>query len=284
VAKSLDGADWMTLENYRRDDQVAGKIDQHILKKYEDATRAKRKDLKSKGKTEAEIQQALLNFLFNRQDVKRDSSALLEQSAALFPTMWFFRMYGSEPGQSFHEQQTASGAFVNPLTVRIRKNVVGLLDANEELISKSIEKKAVSWSPARVALNALEGDTKKAFAGMRAHYNGLKDRRTDNELTTAAQQVDTLYTTWLTNSFVPQMANALHAIKRGTLGAKPTTLNGLKAQANSSETQGTISGMASGVGDWLNDWNWFSGDASKDRLTSLTNLCAAINDVPEKVT
>ena len=293
VARSLDGDDWMTLENYRRNYQVSDKIDQHILKKFAGAAAAKRKELQGTGKTKAEIEQALLNFLFSRRDVRDEQAALLKQSDALLPTMWFFRMYGSEPGQSFHEEQAKSGGFVNPLTVRIRKNVVGLLDANEELISKSIDKSEISWSPARAALNTLEADTKREFAAMRVNYSGLKDRRTGGQLTAAVQQVNTLYATYLTNSFVPQMANALHAIKRGTLGAKPTTLDGLKAQANSPETLGMFSGIGYGLWDTLSDLSvhdlrsnhpQYKGDLSADRLTSLKNLCAAINDVPGKVT
>ena len=287
VARSLDGKDWMTLENYNRTPQIKDEGYQYLLEKYtEDATR-KREELAGQRKTETQIAQDLRYYLMAEYETAfLDYQTVLQESDFDGPALWFFRMYGSEAGQSFHEQQAASGGYVNPLTVRIRKNVVGRhlekLAANERRVLASIATGRISWAPARAALDTLHTDTTQAFTAMRSTLDGLKDRRTDDQLTTAVQQVDATYTTWLTNSFVPQMATALHATKRGTLGPRPTTLDGLKAQAGSPETQTAFYGAASGVGDWLNDRSPLRSNASADRLTSLTNLRAAIDNVPRK--
>ncbi|WP_438292890.1 hypothetical protein [Streptomyces sp. HUAS TT7] len=37
---------------------------------------------------------------------------------------WFFRGYGG-PGESFHEQQAASGYFDNPMTLRVARPPAG---------------------------------------------------------------------------------------------------------------------------------------------------------------
>jgi len=287
VARSLDGKDWMTLENYNRTPQIREKANQYLVQKYTGVARRKQKELRLAGKTAAEIKQETYIYLTQKHAAASlDYQKLLQNSAIPGDAMWFFHMYGSKLGQTFHEQQAASGAYVNPLTVRTRKNVVGLhrnkLDANEQRILTSIAAARINWSPARAALDTLDAATTQAFTAMRAILDGLKDQRTDAQLTLGLQQVGALYAAWLTNSFVPRMADALHAIKRGTLGARPTTLVGLKAQADSPETQSTVYGIASGVGDWLNDKNYFSSNASSDRTTSLTNLRAAIQNVPGK--
>ncbi|WP_189967456.1 hypothetical protein [Streptomyces violascens] len=38
---------------------------------------------------------------------------------------WFFRVYGGGPGESFHEQQAASGFFNNPMTLRVGRPPAG---------------------------------------------------------------------------------------------------------------------------------------------------------------
>jgi hypothetical protein len=287
VARSLDGKDWMTLENYNRKPQIREKAEEYLVQKYGRVARKKQTELRLAGKTPEQIKEGVYEYLTqDHEGASRDYQKLMKDSDIPGNAMWFFRMYGSKPGQTFHEQQTASGTYVNPLTVRIRKNVVGQhlqkLDTSELRIVNSIDAARINWSPARASLNTLDAATRQAFTAMRGILNGLKDQRTDNQLALALQQVDALYQTWLTNSFVPRMADALHAIKRGTLGALPTTLVGLKAQAAAPETQNAFYGMASGVGDWLNDRNYFSGNASSDRVTSLANIRTAIQNVPGK--
>jgi hypothetical protein len=45
-----------------------------------------------------------------------------EQAIATEPkSKWFFHLYGSGKGQSFHEQAGKSGYFKNPLTLGVRK-------------------------------------------------------------------------------------------------------------------------------------------------------------------
>ena len=115
---------------------------------------------------------------------------------------------------------------------------------------------------------------------MRDELTRLKDARTGDQRTAGLQQVNDDYTTWLDNTFVPRMAAALRAIKRGTVGATDT-LEDLKAEVDSPETLGLLSRLGYGIYDFFNDF--FSSNNSRARLTSLANLRTAINDVPEKV-
>ena len=279
VARSLDGNDWMTLENYARSEQIQDKAYEYLVQKYSGVARDKVNALKRAGTPEKEIRAELHYYLLYEHDRARSDFQSLQSNLAT-PTLWFFRMYGSRPGQSFHEEQAASGAFVNPLTVRIRKDAVVQLDKTEEVILDSIDANRISWSSARAPLNTLATETTQAFIPMRADLAQLRDAQTGNQRTAGLRQVNDDYTTWLDDTFVPRMAAALSAIKRGTVGAADT-LEDLKAEVDNPETLGLLSRVGYGIYDFFNDF--FSSDNSRARLTSLANLRTAINDVPEKV-
>ena len=297
VARSVDGKDWMTLENYNRTPQIKDKVYQYLLQKYSRVAGRKQRELKRAGKTAEQIAQDLQYYLFaQREDASADYQRIVVRDSKIDGTaLWFFRMYGSGAGQSFHEQQATSGGYVNPLTVRVRKNVVGQhlekLSANERAIDRSIAAAQIDWLPARDALDTLHTATTQAFAEMRAKLDDFKDRRSEAQLALGLQQVNARYTKWLNQTFVPGMADALHAIKRGTLGPRPATLGGLKAQANSPERLSKASGAAHGAWDTLSDLAEhdlrsrhprYKGNLSADRVTSLKNLRAAIDNVPRK--
>ena len=179
VARSLDGDDWMTLENYRRNYQVSDKIDQHILKKFAGAAVAKRKELQGTGKTKAQIEQALLNFLFNRRDVRDEQAALLKQSDALLPTMWFFRMYGSEPGQSFHEEQAKSGGFCQSAhRARPQERRRGCSTRTKSSSTNPSPRARSAGRPRALPSTHWRPTPRETSPPCASNYNGLKDRRT----------------------------------------------------------------------------------------------------------
>jgi hypothetical protein len=272
VARSPDGNDWVTLENYNRRLTLRNQVYDYLLDTYSDAAK---KELKAENKTDAEIESTLLNYLTSqKEDAREDYQRIYRGYPAA--TMWFFRMYGSLPGQSFHEHRARTGGYANPLTVRVRKNVVGpylnKLESNELRVLNSIAPEQISWAPARRPLDILRVFTEQAFADIRGVLNDIEVRRTESQLTRSLQQVKAIHTAWLNNSFVPLMADALYAIKRGT-GAEPKTVNDLQVQADAEEEQG----MLYDIGDW-----WKGSDASDKRLTALNNLRTAIDKVPRK--
>lgn len=120
VAKSLNGKDSVTLENYNRRDDVMAKapeIKEALLVKF-------RKRL---GNAYDQIDQTdasqLFNTFYDSQGVVKefmDEYKKILNSAGLNKA-WYFAMYGSLNNQSFHEKQSGSGLYANPLTIRVRK-------------------------------------------------------------------------------------------------------------------------------------------------------------------
>lgn len=284
VARSLDHNDWMTLENYNRTPQAEDKAYAVLRRKYARVAKKKWAELKRGGATDEAAKTGLQDYLTaEHEGARQEYNAIFQRSQLPAGRLWFFRMYGSGRGQSFHEQQAATRGYVNPLTVRVRRNVVGQrsqqLVVTERTILASIAAEQINWRGARAGLDTLQAATRVAFTAMRQVLDGIAARRTDDELADGVRQVNTLYTTWLTNSFVPAMATAMRAVKRGGLDARPpTTLGALKREANAAEAPGRLSG----AGDLWYDWSYFSHNTSADRTTSLTNLRSAINAVPAR--
>jgi hypothetical protein len=120
AAKSLDGKDSVTLENYNRRDDIIAKgpeIKEALLAKFR--TRL--------GNNYNQINQTDASQLFNTFS---DSEGVVKEfmdeykkilNSAEPNKAWYFAMYGSLKDQSFHEKQAASGFFSNPLTIRVRK-------------------------------------------------------------------------------------------------------------------------------------------------------------------
>lgn len=120
AAKSLDGKDSVTLENYNRRDDIIAKgpeIKEALLVKFR--TRL--------GNNYDQIDQTNASQLFNTFS---DSEGVVKEfmdeykkilNSAEPNKAWYFAMYGSLKDQSFHEKQAASGFFANPLTIRVRK-------------------------------------------------------------------------------------------------------------------------------------------------------------------
>ncbi|MFH8717306.1 DUF4157 domain-containing protein [Streptomyces zaomyceticus] len=127
------GNDRVTLENYTRDDSFGDAqrmLYSELIVRYRETLMGKIKDLFGLG---YEQNPNAIEFLRLLQELvtkeaasagadARSEYARLVQDAHM-PTRWFFRMYGTEQGQSFHEQQYGGGRnqLINPLTTRSRK-------------------------------------------------------------------------------------------------------------------------------------------------------------------
>lgn len=127
VAKSLDGKDTITLENYNRSDDVFGQLKKIIdrliqgngpkFKSIVDQVKPGKDD--SRTETQQKLQKALqVARNSSEEKAQNDFTSILQSYNAI--ESWFFAMQGSGKGQSFHEQQAQSDAFVNPLTLRVR--------------------------------------------------------------------------------------------------------------------------------------------------------------------
>jgi hypothetical protein len=129
VARSLDATDWVTLENYTRNQQAENALKElkgKLLEDYQKKTKGWlfNKDGKEpKGQWDSDKVTEMIKELgkASKEEARKEYQALgMDQMA--WQRKWFFRMYGSKVGQRFHEQQYKSGQgdFVNPLTVRVR--------------------------------------------------------------------------------------------------------------------------------------------------------------------
>jgi hypothetical protein len=143
VARSGDGADYVTLENYNR----GGDVEKLVHKLYFDLYKRNKEvilarlaeveatddllaasNLRLKAKTEwASTLETCLKAIVavikenegeTRVEAQRQAAVLTQTRGDL---RWFFRIYGSNKGQSFHEQMAKSGYFVDPITLRVRK-------------------------------------------------------------------------------------------------------------------------------------------------------------------
>ncbi|MFG3282900.1 hypothetical protein [Streptomyces sp. NPDC048111] len=132
VARSLDGSCQVTLENYSRNefDEKARAELYAVLLRRANAGRGWFAQLKPL--LESDDQQAfkakfdeVLAALVRDPEVRRNRGMPRLQLQQDFEDhtcrSWFFRVYGGGPGESFHEQQAASGYFNNPMTLRVQR-------------------------------------------------------------------------------------------------------------------------------------------------------------------
>ncbi|MGW2048824.1 eCIS core domain-containing protein [Streptomyces sp. NPDC001858] len=131
VARSLTGADWVTLENYTRNQNAQNALkdlESKLLDTYREKTKSffnsyTPQEPKSTMESERIIEMLQKIAHTTRAKAMAEYMALgIDQTA--WKGKWFFRLYGSQPGETFHDKQYAggSGDFVNPLTVRVRNS------------------------------------------------------------------------------------------------------------------------------------------------------------------
>ncbi len=122
VAESLDAADQILLENYRRADDLQARQNELLagLKVRYEA------QLRAVTLTATDPQRAIGEILHTLEHGAPPTE--VAQATAAFEAMraerleaqratWYFRITGTGAGHSFHEQMAASGQFYNPLTM-----------------------------------------------------------------------------------------------------------------------------------------------------------------------
>ena len=150
VARSTDGRDWVTLENYNRAGdlkRMAEKVYKRILKRNKAIVTTKIAQLQQVAATMDRETWAMDPRYYELEDlrVRLSSQTLYRKLKELLVairestgadraageadfndilnsdpnTKWFFHMYGSGSGQSFHEQAVKSNYFKNPITLRV---------------------------------------------------------------------------------------------------------------------------------------------------------------------
>lgn len=270
VAKSTNKKDYITLQNYKRDEND-NVIFESILQKYADVIKSRRENLEREGKNRQQIENNLYSFLTKyHMNARKDYIDLSREGDDASKRAWFFRIHGSQSGQSFHEQQAATREFANPLTLRVRRDIIGNFDRRRQQILQSFSDK-ITWKSALPFLDELKAKTVKAFDTMQHVLDDAKTGGTEAALTDGLQRVRALYDTWCTEVFVPSMAKALQATQRSPDASIAKTLAELKKQA------GTKS-----LADAFNDRVWRASN-SDDRDGSLKGLSAAINGLPRQV-
>jgi hypothetical protein len=148
VARS--GGEWVTLENYNRADELekaclslAAQVEATYRGQIDRIMSELRDDMN--GKSVAEFNTFIsggANYVID--ELNTYLQAQVQPAIANFPAasgMWFFQLYGSKKGQSFHEAMAQTGDFVNPLTVRWREPVTAeyVADCKAKLTEKVIE-------------------------------------------------------------------------------------------------------------------------------------------------
>ncbi|MDQ0585527.1 hypothetical protein [Streptomyces rishiriensis] len=132
VASSLDGSCRVTLENYARNDFDRIAREELYDTLYQRAKKAGGWFSTISALSETDDQQTfkkkfddVMRRLCTDPDIKDVQGLprrrLQEDFEDHTGRAWFFRVYGGGPGESFHEQQSASGYFNNPLTVRVAR-------------------------------------------------------------------------------------------------------------------------------------------------------------------
>uniref|UniRef100_A0AAU2V624 Uncharacterized protein n=1 Tax=Streptomyces sp. NBC_00003 TaxID=2903608 RepID=A0AAU2V624_9ACTN len=136
VARSLDGTCQVTLENYARNEFDAKARSELYEVLYQRAKSGGGWFSRLKPLLESDDQQAfkkkfdeVLAALVTDPEVKKKKGMPRLQLQQDFEDhtcrSWFFRVYGGGPGESFHEQQAASGYFNNPMTLRVGRPPTG---------------------------------------------------------------------------------------------------------------------------------------------------------------
>jgi outer membrane protein OmpA-like peptidoglycan-associated protein len=121
VAESLDGDDQITLENYRRGDEIQ-KGAAALLEQLKHDFADQLSDLAGE-RTEEQVGRAIRiiegQLATTQTQAYEAYRALVKERIASEAELWYFRMVGRDPGQSFHEQMAQSDAFANPLTMAV---------------------------------------------------------------------------------------------------------------------------------------------------------------------
>lgn len=133
VASSEDGKDKVTLENYNRaadiEDELQ-KVYQDFVDKHQEGVEEAIKDFKHDPSIpfraffrlaylalNATLSDSMVSLEDKKEEAKEAYGRLMNKRND--GQAWFFQLYGSGKGQTFHERQYATGTIANPMTVRV---------------------------------------------------------------------------------------------------------------------------------------------------------------------
>jgi hypothetical protein len=286
VARSTDGRDWVTLENYNRDPQARDKLLPLVYERYRKAAVRKANNLQKRAKeqkrpplSEEAVQAAVAQYLTteNPHAAAYLNELSMAQSNATKNSLWFFRMYGSGPGQSFHEEQAASGAYLNPLTVRIRHDPLRKPRATLNTFRTGIVEKLgqVTWPAGRTPLSGLA----TGVHGLIAQIDAAPPGRTNQQARDLLGNVRGAYAAWLTAHFVPRLVQALNGTRRGVT-ATATTLAQLRDQSQEAEPP---PGKKARLGNYLGSFLYGEDLYNASRTTSVSRLRALVTSAPQEL-
>ncbi|HEX7837913.1 MAG TPA: hypothetical protein VF469_10650 [Kofleriaceae bacterium] len=111
---------WIALENYNRAPDMRKLLGPGLVAEFRDQAEQFRGELTrelGRPPTATELEESLLQW----DGTVNQAFVALTGGAGDPREKWFFRMYGSVAGQTFHDEQARSGGFVNPLTLRVRR-------------------------------------------------------------------------------------------------------------------------------------------------------------------
>lgn len=148
VAASEDGRDKVTLENYNRAADIEDKLQEvynGLLLNHKQAVEeaiAPYKDTGVPFRSLFRLAYQAVHVALNKsaQDIEKKKEEAADAYKRLMDQRndakaWFFQLYGSGKGQSFHERQAASGTIANPLTVRVGRPPDDLKDFRSQYTS-----------------------------------------------------------------------------------------------------------------------------------------------------
>lgn|GEM_PF-5814416 len=132
VAASEDGKDRVTLENYNRSEDMAKvlrPVYDHLLEQYGKEISEAMEEMRLGEDTPFrglfQIAYTVAHMMQSLTESEQEKRSEARQAYLAFMSRendgkaWFFQLYGSNPKQTFHERQAASGFFANPMTMRV---------------------------------------------------------------------------------------------------------------------------------------------------------------------
>ena len=122
AANSENHADHVTLENYNRGIEIKDQLNKLATKLETDYADLIKTLVFAPNLSKEDRTKMILAAVYQQAGEKKAEAEAHAKSAINLSagTMWYFKMFGSKAGQSFHEAQAATDFFVNPLTMVVR--------------------------------------------------------------------------------------------------------------------------------------------------------------------
>jgi hypothetical protein len=198
------------LENYRRDPQFKDVVNEQMVKKF-------KKDLKDfkRENPKANLEEQVMHLLQNAGNFDIYQKALA--SGGDPSKLWFFRMYGENRGQTFHEKQAASGGYVNPITVRVRRS----LEAQKKQKISSVDSAIKQYTQIfqKITASGAEEIIASGVAALQKAsevYKGLiNEAANDAHLMEAIIVIEERFSNFIEKTIIPDLYRVYATIVKG---------------------------------------------------------------------